>query len=280
MQAAIDIISGQELLITVKEKGKVIDLLSKLGVKCTVQQEIITNVMPQETTRAQQSNKISKSQQESSFPSTSAESIDIGMRPLVHPDPDPTISTVSVGETVSEVSVGVDKYVRKEMTEERENSNKEDFFAILDQFTETSDKELEKINHMLFGESGSKNRGYKCLKCELQFKYFTQAKKHHSEHEFTRLAPVREKLKKAEMDRQNDEQDIAKFEKAIGVTEKKKLKRALRQINENLHKHLETLDGLEKTKLPQHLRQKCKDYSRSLLATSKKADKVIDKLVK
>ena len=279
MQAAIDIISGKELLISVKEKNKVMDLLYKLGVKCAVQEDINTNVMSQKTSRAQQPNKISKCQEKSSYPSTSAEPSEIEMLPMV--DPGPTVSSVGVGETVPEVSVGVDdRYVRKEVTDEREKSNKEDFYAILDQFPETSDEELEKINHMTIGESGSKNRGYKCLKCALQFKYFTQAKKHHSEHEFTRLAPVREKLKKAEMDRQNDEQDIAKFEKAIGVTDKKKLTRALRQINENLHKHLETLDGMEKANLPTHLRQKCKDYSRSLLATSKRADKLIDKLVK
>ena len=58
---------------------------------------------------------------------------------------------------------------------------------------------------MLIGESGTKCRGYKCLKCELQFKYFTLAKKHHTEHEFTRLAPVRELFKKAEIERQSYE---------------------------------------------------------------------------
>ena len=94
----------------------------------------------------------------------------------------------------------------------------------------------------------------KCLKCETQVKYFTRAKKHHSEHEIARLAPVRELLKRAELERQSYEQDIAKFEKAVGTTEKKRLVRALRTMNENLLKHLEALDGLEKTKLPEHLR--------------------------
>ena len=131
---------------------------------------------------------------------------------------------------------------------------------------------------MLVGDSGNKSRGYKCLICSFQSKYFTQAKKHHSEHEFEYLKPIREKIKKAELDRKSDEEDIAKFEKAIGSTDKKRLVRALRQINENLERHVEVLDSVEKTRLPKHLSEKCKQYTKNLLSTIQKADRVIAKL--
>ena len=84
--------------------------------------------------------------------------------------------------------------------------------------------------------------------------------------------------KKAELDRKNDEEDIAKLEKAIGSTDKKRLKRALRQINENLERHVEVLDSVEKTRLLKHLSEKCKQYTKNLLSTIQKADKVIAKL--
>ena len=76
----------------------------------------------------------------------------------------------------------------------------------------------------------------------------------------------------------NYELDIAKLEKAIGSTDKKRLVRALRQINENLEKQVEVLDSVEKTKLPRQLSQKCKQYTKNLLATIRKVDQVIAKL--
>ena len=49
-----------------------------------------------------------------------------------------------------------------------------------------------------------------------------------------------------------------------------------RQINENMQKHLENLDGLEKNTLPEKLSRKCKEYSKNLLKN--KVDKVLQKL--
>ena len=51
-----------------------------------------------------------------------------------------------------------------------------------------------------------------------------------------------------------------------------------RQINENMQKHLENLDGLEKNTLPTNLSRKCKEYSKNLLMTTNKVDKVLQKL--
>ena len=114
--------------------------------------------------------------------------------------------------------------------------------------------------------------------------------------------------KKAELERLNDAQSVAKIEKAIGKVERKILIRALRlfqlnfsviemkilffinfkkfdwnffrKINENLQKHLENLDALEKSKLPPNLVRKCKDFSKLLLETTAKVDKVLNKLDK
>ena len=51
-----------------------------------------------------------------------------------------------------------------------------------------------------------------------------------------------------------------------------------RKINERLHKHLENLDAIEKSKLPVRLVNKCKEFSKLILETTAKADNVIEKL--
>jgi Skp family chaperone for outer membrane proteins len=58
----------------------------------------------------------------------------------------------------------------------------------------------------------------------------------------------------------------------------KSLTESFRKINENLQKHLENLDALEKSKLPSNLVRKCKDFSKLLLETTAKVDKVLNKL--
>ena len=53
-----------------------------------------------------------------------------------------------------------------------------------------------------------------------------------------------------------------------------------RKINENLLKHVEKLDAIEKRNLPAHLLKKCKEFTKSLLDTTSKVDKVLKKLDK
>ena len=255
IQTLVDIMNGKEVVIPVKEKNRLVSLLDKLGVKW---EEHAVDLLDRPSSQdLQPENRRENLPNSKSFPLASNEMC-----------PPPSNLQPSQEDTESRI----------DSEEAAKARDKEDFFAILDTFTETSEEELQRTNHVMFGESGEKSRGYQCLICSVKSNYFTQAKKHHDEHEFESLKPVREKLKKAELDRKNDEQDIAKLEKAIGSTDKKRLLRALRQINENLEKHVEVLDSVEKTKLPRHLSQKCKQYTKNLLATIKKVDQVIAKL--
>ena len=83
-----------------------------------------------------------------------------------------------------------------QMEEEAQNTaSQNEFYAILDQFTETNDEELAKISHMLIGEDGKPDRRYKCLNCEKSSNFFTQAQRHHLEHKHSELSFVRETLK-------------------------------------------------------------------------------------
>ena len=73
---------------------------------------------------------------------------------------------------------------------------------------------------------------------------------------------------------------MSKLEQGIGKIEDKKVIRSLRLINDNLTKHLEKLDALHKSSLPEHLLKKCKEFTKSLLETTSKADKVLNKVKK
>ena len=261
VQAAVDVIYDKEILFPAKEKGRLTTLLTRLGVKWCDKH------MPEDIIS-------SKASKPSETEAALVNKFEYPMTKEVAPPIPPKSDSSSKGAAIIQTPMPL-KSVK---TSAKEASNDEDFFAVLDTFTEKNDEELKKISHMLIGEDGEPSRMYKCLKCPQASKFFSQAEKHHLEHEFSEYSSVREILKKAELERQSDVQNIAKIEKAVGKTDKKKLVRALKQINENLHKHLENLDALEKTKLPLRLSKKCKEYSRSLIETTRKADKVLNKL--
>ena len=79
--------------------------------------------------------------------------------------------------------------------EDQSKARQNEFYAILDQFTETNADELEKISHMLIGEDGKPDRRYKCLNCEKSSNFFTQAQRHYLEHKHSELSVARETLK-------------------------------------------------------------------------------------
>jgi len=52
----------------------------------------------------------------------------------------------------------------------------------------------------------------------------------------------------------------------------------IRNINENLTKHLETLDGLDRKHMNDHMKMKRKEYSSNLTKTTNRVDKILEKL--
>ena len=278
IQAVIDVLYEKEIQFPSKDKGRLTAILTKLGVSWSDEN------LPEEMTKdASHSKSLKPKPIENEAVARDEQKCPMGEEtppdpPIVKQPPLPTKSDFKANKNVTLQPPIQSKSDLTVETTVKETSNEDDFYAILDQFTETSNEELKKISHMLIGEVGQPNRSYKCLKCPKSFKYFSQAQKHHQEHEFTQFSSVREMLRKAELERQSDAQNISKIEKGIGKTEKKKLVGALRRINENLHKHLENLDSLEKSKLPPNLSKKCKEYSKNLIETTAKADKVLNKL--
>lgn len=278
VQAVIDVIYEKEILFPSKDKGRLTSILTKLGVSWSDE-----NIPEEMTKEASHSISLKPKDNEKEAARKDEQTCPMGEEsppnsPTVRQAPLPIKSDFKANKNVTMQLPVQSKSDLTAKTTVKETCNENDFHEILDQFTETNDEELKKISHMLIGEAGKPDRNYKCLKCPKSFKYFSQAQKHHKEHEFNQFSSVRETLKKAELERQNDDQNISKIEKGIGKTDKKKLISALRRINENLHKHLENLDSLEKSKLPQNLSKKCKEYSRSLIETTAKADKVLNKL--
>ena len=138
VRAAIDVMSGKELVMSVREKNRVVNLLSRLEVKCAEEELTTEDVASQEMSRDNQSDKSSRSQNPSMKPPTSSRQTEI-LPPFPLP-PAPPAPTASPGVATN---------VEKEKTETEEKSCKNDFYAILDQFTVTSHEELNRINHMM-----------------------------------------------------------------------------------------------------------------------------------
>ena len=275
VETAIDILYGKEIVIPVRYKSRLTHVLEKLEVKWT------DGDMPEETDRYL-------------FPPPSTSSSKAELSPksmIVQENPSkhfkiPGTSSQSVHEKFERVetpeqveTLEVETHEAPEAKKAKlDTANEEDFYAILDKFTETSEAELNRICHIRIGEDGQPDRRYQCLKCERKSKYATQAQEHYREHENVEFSSVRETLRKSELDRLNEVNNISKIEKGIGKVPKKEIMTTLRRVNENLQKHLETLDALEKSKLPDKLGKKCKEYSTKLLGTTLKVDQVIEKL--
>ena len=209
IQTAIDVIYGKEIILPIKEKNRLTSFLSKLGV---IWSEENMGTGADVTTAPKGSTEVDQAPKKA---------INASFKPPSTKKSSASNEAKAIGEHFNV-----------------ESSNENDFYAVLDQFTETSNEELEKINHMLLGESGDPTRMYKCMKCPDKYKFFTQAEKHHQEHEFEAFRPVRETLRKAELDRQKDAQNLEKIEKGIGKIDKKTLIRALRYDQANLFNFL------------------------------------------
>ena len=234
VQSAIDIIYGKEILFPAKDKNKLTWFLNKLGVKWSDGDTLEENA-PTAPSSSSYPTPISSSVLTTSTEATvlhvsvseaknTLDDENVSKLPMVPP------SSSKSNKKTPETEL---KSCKEHKVAEKDVEIEEDFYAILDKFTETSDEELSKIAHMLIGENGKPDRRYKCLKCPKAFKFFTQAERHHLEHEHDSLSSVRETLRKAELERVNDAQNIGKIEKGIGKVDKKKLMRALRSMQLN-----------------------------------------------
>lgn len=219
VQTVIDVMYGKTVIVKLKDKGRVIALFKKLGVEWSEKFEEKGDLASRTTT--EDSNKqdiISKNS-----PPTKKIKIVKENESFNTPDPTPAIQPSAPPPPPMQ-----SKSTEMPTVGGKHSSNEEDLYAILDSFTETSEEELERIQHTLVGENRDPNRKYKCTKCQEEFKHFTQARNHHEEHQFLAFKPVREALRKAELDRQREDRHISDLEKQIGKTEKKTIKRALK----------------------------------------------------
>ena len=223
VQSAIDVIYGKEILFPEKQKHKLTWFLTKLGVKWS--DEVITDGKKDIPTEQLQKTDVENPMK-----------MEVSIPPSHKVKDQPVVTAANSLKGImlpSTSSKSLEKIpeTKQQALPRKEATCEEDFFAILDKFTETSDEELTKINHMLIGESGEPDRQYKCLKCPSTSKFFTQAERHNLEHEHEAFSSVRETLRKAELERANDAKNIAKIEKGIGKTDGKTLVRALSSVN-------------------------------------------------
>ena len=192
LQIVIDIIYGKEVTLSNKGKNRVVWLLDKLGVKwChggpTADSNIGQESQEEECSSVQQNRKENK--ETPVFEKEKTEEV----------SKDDDVVDVQIPQT----SRSIKDTFKVPVTA----INDDDFYSILDKFTETSDEELKRINHMIIGESERNEKRYKCLKCEHAFRFFTQAERHHLEHANEEFSPVRDILRKAELDRAEDSKE-------------------------------------------------------------------------
>ena len=212
VQSVIDVMYGKTVIVPLKEKGRMIALFNKLGVGWAEKFEKEEDLASTKEDSNKQDNiaknsppsKKSKIEEMESFKTPDSS---VAMQP----------SAPSALQSKSTEMSAVGK----------RSSNEDDFYAILDSFTETSEEELQRIQHTLVGDNHDPNRKYKCTKCGKEFKHFSKARNHYDEHEFNAFKPVREALRKAELERQRDDKHISDLENQIGKIEVKSIRRAL-----------------------------------------------------
>ena len=133
MQSAVDIIYGKEIKLNNKHKHRVVWLLDKLGVKWCQDDPLEDSNTSQERrvqeckTIPQNVNAIEEtSDSEKEREKTEVKSIEDG-------------KAINIPQTTGSVK-------------ETATATDDDFYAILDKFTETSDEELSKIHHLIIGD--------------------------------------------------------------------------------------------------------------------------------
>ena len=104
-------------------------------------------------------------------------------------------------------------------------ANDDDFYSLLDRFTQTDQAELTRIEHLVV--DGNK-RGYECKRCQHLSKFFTAAEKHFYDHDT--YSKEKRLLRKVEEERQEARKNIAKLEKGVGKVKNKVLEKSLRSI--------------------------------------------------
>ena len=187
-QAAVDLIYGKEIIFPSKEKQRLTWFLTKLGVKWCDKETLDETVTKKSSALDPVPAPCSSNPQISEMEPSKTSQLQNTKKQL-HGQKDP----LQHPETVEQKSY---ENQSTQMEEEAQNTARQnEFYAILDQFTETNDEELAKISHMLIGEDGKPDRRYKCLNCEKSSNFFTQAQRHHLEHKHSELSFVRETLK-------------------------------------------------------------------------------------
>ena len=186
VQATIDIIYGKEIIFPYKEKQRLTWFLNKLGVKWCDKETLDDAV---------------------TSPSCSLDPAPSGSNPQTSEmEPPKTLKLKSTEKQLdgskepaqqskTEDPKSSENQLGQIEEEEQNKARQNEFYEILDKFTETNAEELAKISHMLIGEDGKPDRRYKCLNCEKSSNFFTQAQRHHLEHKHNELSFARETLK-------------------------------------------------------------------------------------
>ena len=186
VQATIDIIYGKEIIFPYKEKQRLTWFLNKLGVKWCDKETLDDAV---------------------TSPSCSLDPAPSGSNPQTSEmEPPKTLKLKSTEKQLdgskepaqqskTEDPKSSENQLGQIEEEEQNKARQNEFYEILDKFTETNAEELAKISHMLIGEDGKPDRRYKCLNCEKSSNFFTQAQRHNLEHKHNELSFARETLK-------------------------------------------------------------------------------------
>ena len=83
-------------------------------------------------------------------------------------------------------------------------SDKNDYYTLLDEFTETDDDEVKRIDHTRILNRPHGTDKYRCNKCRKGATYFCEAERHFMVHSHEDFASVRKELARIDTERAND----------------------------------------------------------------------------
>jgi len=267
LRAFVNVLYGEETLFPSKDQKRLIFLLSKFGVKWEY-------VVDKKVDSAKDILKRPDTESKDDADNVELSSI---IPPYV-----PKTGAEETGSTLEDHGEVKDVTADKPSTHDASSHKvqiNDDYYEVLDEFTEADDGELEKINHVKMVICGSNQHKYKCTKCGMLWRFFSQAEHHHIEHEFTKTKHIREVLKDAELERTKDLKSLKKIEKIAGTAKASKALQTLDRITSNLRTRLDAVNTVKQQEMPENLREKCHEFVNLLEQTSKKANELKIKIL-
>ena len=256
IQSMIDIVYGKCVKISHKEKLRMLPFLNKLGVKWKEERQAEAEAEG----RVEEKTDITKSIETKSN-ETGEETRRVAQIEL---------------DNLETMSVSPEKETQKNSFKSKKTL---DIYDILDTWTQSNPSTIavQAIKHTSYKNPQNENVSiYKCNSCVNLSKSFEKAKEHFMEKHQDYGASI-SVLVNAETFRRENFKKIEELMKRSNTSPLTTIQsHYLKEIIEKTQKHLENIDGIDKSKLPPTLLRKSKETTKNLLQFVEKVDRMLN----